>query len=176
MLENIVFYGLEALVILSALAMISIRSPIYSALCLVMVMVGVAGIFVTLNAYFLAAVQLIVYAGAVTVLFVMVVMMIDLKKNGRSFSKGLLGNSLKAFSVGLIWSLIATSVIYVFSDIGRGDLPKISEGTFQMKELAAHLFTKYIFGFEAICILLLLVIVGTVALSRAKGGTHVRND
>ena len=53
MLENIVFYGLEALVILSALAMISIRSPIYSALCLVMVMVGVAGIFVTLNAYLL---------------------------------------------------------------------------------------------------------------------------
>lgn len=171
-MENGIFYGLEALVLLSALLVVLVANPIYSALFLVLTMIGVAGIFVTLNAYFLAAVQLIVYAGAVAILFVMVVMIFDIRNEKKAFSKGMLGNTLKAFSVGIIWSLISTSLLYVFSDIGKGDLPKIEEGTAKMKEIAYHLFTKYVFGFEAICILLLLVMVGAVALSKAKGGTH----
>ena len=171
-MEHLVFYFLEALILLSALGVVLVTSPIYSALFLVLTMVGVAGVFVTLDAYFLAGVQLVVYAGAVTVLFVMVVMLFNLDKEKTAFSKGTGINFLKALSVGLIWSILSTSLLYVFSDLGSEDLPRVLEGTAGIKEMASHLFLKYVFGFEVICILLLLVIVGAVSLARAKGGTH----
>lgn len=171
-MENIVFYFLEALILLSALGVVLVTSPIYSALFLVLTMIGVAGIFVSLDAFFLAGVQLVVYAGAVTVMFVMVVMLFNLDKEKKAFSKGTGSNFLKAASVGLIWSILSTSLLYVFSDLGKEDLPRLAEGSLAIKELASHLFLKYVFGFEVICILLLLVIVGAVSLARAKGGTH----
>ena len=171
-MENIVFYLMEAVILISALLVVLVANPIYSALFLVLTMIGVAGIFVSLDAYFLAAIQLVVYAGAVTVLIVMVVMMFNLQKDAKAFSRGMLGNVLKTLSVVLIWSIVHTAITGVFSDFGRGDLPKIEEGSIAMKSLATHLFTKYVFGFEAISILLLVVIVGSVALAKSKGGTH----
>lgn len=172
-MESILFYFLQALILLSALGMVCVSSPIYAALLLVLCMVGVAGIFVHLEAYFLAGVQLIVYAGAVTVLFVMVVMMFNLSDEKKAFAKGLLGNVVKVFTALMIWYTIAQSIS--LNQISISDLPKSLEGSEKVKELATHLFTKYVFGFEAICILLLVVIVGTVALSKARGGTHARS-
>lgn len=75
--DAILFWFLALVVLVSGLSVILMTNPVYSALCLVMTMVGVSAIFVTLNAYFLAGVQLIVYAGAVMVLFVMVLMLFD---------------------------------------------------------------------------------------------------
>ncbi|MEC9281624.1 MAG: NADH-quinone oxidoreductase subunit J [Bdellovibrionota bacterium] len=118
-MENIVFYFLEALILLSALGVVLVTSPIYSALFLVLTMIGVAGIFVSLDAFFLAGVQLVVYAGAVTVMFVMVVMLFNLDKEKKAFSKGTGSNFLKAASVGLIWSILSTSLLYVLSDLGK---------------------------------------------------------
>lgn len=169
-MEAIIFYLLQAIIIFCALSVVCVSSPIYAALFLVLSMIGVAGIFVHLDAFFLAGVQLIVYAGAVTVLFVMVVMMFNLSEERKAFSKGFLGNSIKVITGLLFYSLIWSAVEK--DRAGLIELPKIAEGSEQMKALASHLFTKYVFGFEAICILLLLVIVGTVSLSKAKGGTH----
>jgi len=83
------FYLMSAIVVAFSVLVIVLPNPIYSALSLAGSMVGLAFVFFLLEAYFIAAVQLIVYAGAVMVLFVMVLMLFDLKKEVQAFSKGI---------------------------------------------------------------------------------------
>ncbi len=173
--DAILFWILTLVVLVSAMSVILMTNPIYSALCLAMTMVGVAAIFVTLNAYFLAGVQLIVYAGAVMVLFVMVLMLFDLKHELQSFSRGKFTGALKIGSVGILAGLIVGAVT-----IGKSltEVKAVAENAVVVdttKILSQNLFLKNIFGFEALGVLLLVIAVGTVALSRSKGGTHARD-
>ncbi len=173
--DAILFWILTLVVLVSAMSVILMTNPIYSALCLVMTMVGVAAIFVTLNAYFLAGVQLIVYAGAVMVLFVMVLMLFDLKHELQAFSRGKFTGALKIGSVGILAGLVVGAVT-----IGKSltEVKAVAENAVvadTTKILSQNLFLKNIFGFEALGVLLLVIAVGTVALSRSKGGTHARD-
>ena len=86
--DAFLFWLLAMITVVSGLTVVLVTNPVYSALSLAMTMVGVAGLFVTLNAYFIAGVQLIVYAGAVMVLFVMVLMLFDLKHEVLAFTRG----------------------------------------------------------------------------------------
>lgn len=156
---------------MSALAVISFKNPIFCALSLAVTMTGTAAIFFTLGAYFVAGVQLIVYAGAVMVMFVMVVMLIDLKHEGPAFSRGPITTFLKFFGAIVVsGALLVTAAQTLFGN--KGALPPIQEGLDATRALATNLFTHYLFGFEAIGILLLVVLVGAIALARARGGTH----
>jgi NADH-quinone oxidoreductase subunit J len=169
--SSLVFYLIGGLTLLSAIAVISFRNPIFCALALALTMTGAAVIFFTLGAYFVAGVQLIVYAGAVMVMFVMVVMLIDLKHEGPAFSRGGISTFLKFLSTTILGgTLVATAAYTVVG--GKASLPPLKEGLDNTRVLAGELFTKYIFGFEAIGILLLVVLVGAIALARARGGTH----
>lgn len=173
---NLLFYFLQFLILFSALGVVLIPNPIYCSLFLVLSMVGVAAIFASLEAMFVAGVQLVVYAGAVMVLFVMVVMLFNLKTENRAFTKGLWGQILKVIaSVGTA-SMIAAAIAQSYKGrlipVFDSDHALDKVGTAGIKEVAEMLFVKYVFGFEVICILLLLVIVGAVSLARAKGGTH----
>jgi NADH-quinone oxidoreductase subunit J len=173
--DAILFWILALVVIVSAMSVVLMTNPIYSALCLAMTMVGVAAVFVTLNAYFLAGVQLIVYAGAVMVLFVMVLMLFDLKHELQAFSRGKFTGAIKIGSVGILAGLIVGAVT-----IGKSltEVKVIAENAAAVdttKILSQNLFLKNIFGFEALGVLLLVIAVGTVALSRSKGGTHARD-
>lgn len=173
--DAIIFWFLAAVVLISGLSVVLMTNPIYSALCLVMTMVGVSAIFVTLNAYFLAGVQLIVYAGAVMVLFVMVLMLFDLKHEIQAFSRGKFTGAIKIACVGILAGLIVGAVT-----IGKSltEVKALAEGAQAVdttKVLSQNLFLKNIFGFEALGVLLLVIAIGTVALSRSKGGTHVRD-
>lgn len=171
-IQDFLFYLLAAGALLSGVGVILMQNPIFSALLLAVTMISVAGIFFTLGAYFIAAVQLIVYAGAVMVLFVMVLMLFDLKHEMKTFSKGMISGALKLGSVGLLLGLLIgsiwLSVDALFQPIPM-DAAKSVEAT---KSLATSLFTDYLFGFEAIGVLLLIIAVGTVTLSRISGGTH----
>lgn len=176
--DAILFWILSGMVILSALTVVLITNPIYSALSLAVTMVGVAALFVTLQAYFLAGVQLIVYAGAVMVLFVMVLMLFDLKHELQAFSKGKLSGLIKLGTVGLLAGLVVGAILISADSVltshqavpgGNSVIPDNS------KVLGKLIFSKYLFGFEALGILLLVIAVGTVALSRSKGGTHARH-
>ncbi len=169
----LLFYGLSFIVLCFALAVVVSNNPVYSAFYLAITMVSLAFVYFILQAYFIAGVQLIVYAGAVMVLFVMVLMMFDLKKEKDSFSKGRMSNFLKVSSVGWLWGLIA-GAIYMSSDLlsmGATLHNKDGVGT-TTKDLAKLLYTDYIFAFELLGLLLLLIAVGAVAVSRIKGGTH----
>lgn len=169
----ILFYALAALIVFSSAAVVLVANPIYSALFLVMAMVGLAFIFFMMNALFIGGVQLIVYAGAVMVLFVMVLMLFDLKKEDVAFSKGRFTGFLKITFSGLLLGLIMWSVGGSMEMLLSGPIYSGAQlGAVQTGELAQVLFTKYLFAFEALGLLLLLVAVGAVAVSRIKGGTH----
>lgn len=178
------FWFLALLIIGSGLAVLLFTNPIYSALSLAMTMVGVAAIFITLNAFFIAGVQLIVYAGAVMVLFVMVLMLFDIKAEIQAFSSGKISGAIKLISVGLLSGLIVGGIIMgqksfvgeLSKDAAQiAEDQKVKKATSPdaaTKELGMVLFTKHIFGFEALGVLLTVIAVGTVALARSRGGTH----
>lgn len=170
--DAFLFWLLSAVVLASGVAVVTLANPIFSALALVMSMVGVAAIFVTLGAFFLAGVQLIVYAGAVMVLFVMVLMLFDLKHEVKAFSRGIVTGGLKIASVGLFAGLMVGGIALT---LGSGFTARTSEVTATTKDLGQLLLSQYLFGFEALGVLLLIVAVGAVALARSKGGTHARD-
>lgn len=172
--NEFVFYVLGAIAVICASGVVMSRNPIYSAFHLVGSMIAIAGLFATLDAYFLAAVQLIVYAGAVMVLFTMVLMLFDLKHEMKTFSKGLVANTLKLASGGIFLGMMLIYIWYTFSNdpsfkLIPNDPAKSMEFT---RNLSGLLFTKYLFAFEAIGGLLLMIAVGAVTLSRISGGTH----
>lgn len=174
--DAFLFWFLAIVTLVSALAVVLMVNPLFSALSLVMSMVGVAALFVTMQAYFLAGVQLIVYAGAVMVLFVMVLMLFDLNLEKKAFSRGPGSSFLKIASVGLFAGLLIGGV--VFSELMTAEnvettanLAKI-DGT---RALGRLLFEQYLWGFEVLGVLLLVVAIGAVALSRSKGGTHAKH-
>jgi NADH-quinone oxidoreductase subunit J len=172
------FWFLAIVTVVSALSVVLMTNPIYSALCLAMTMVSVAAIFVTLQAYFLAGVQLIVYAGAVMVLFVMVLMLFDLKHELQAFSRGRFSGAIKIASIGVLSGLLAGAMYAVNITTKTNDLnatPIANQNEAAISPLAEELFLKNVFGFEVLGVLLLVIAVGTVALSRSKGGTHARH-
>jgi NADH-quinone oxidoreductase subunit J len=177
--DAFLFWFLAFVTLVSAMSVVLMTNPIFSALSLAMTMVGVAGLFVTLNAYFLAGVQLIVYAGAVMVLFVMVLMLFDLKHELQAFTRGRLTGALKIASVGILSGLIVGAVTMGLTLVNKqqDSLSNLqAQGSVDsMRSLSETLFLKNIFGFEALGVLLLVIAVGAVALSRSKGGTHARD-
>jgi NADH-quinone oxidoreductase subunit J len=171
-LEPISFYVLAAGCLYFAYRMLTSPNPIHSALFLVLTMIDLAAIYFTLNAQFIAGVQLIVYAGAVMVLFVMVVMLFDLQHEIRAFTKGVFSGLVKIVSA----ALLAGYFIGVADEsIDRSRLTTLKGGDEITKELAVLIFDKYLLLFEVLGVLLLLIAVGVVSLSRVRGGTHARS-
>lgn len=136
------------------------RNPVTSAMFLVLTIVSLAGLFVLLHAFFLAAVQVLVYAGAVMVLFLFVIMLLDLKGEER--------RKLKAFavagglvSVGSILAIFLSSLCNASLD--AVDSPTLEGGTVRLGKL---LFTQYLLPFEIVSLILLVGMVGVVLLSK----------
>lgn len=170
--EAIGFYMLAAFLLFFAYRTITATNPIHSALYLVMTMIGLAGVFFNLGAQFIAGVQMIVYAGAVMVLFVMVLMLFDLRAEIRAFSRGLISGAIKILAAGMFagWAIGAAknsvAILDEAPDVAKADVTR---------QLGVLLYTKYLYAFEVLGILLLVVAVGVVAVSRIKGGTHASN-
>jgi NADH-quinone oxidoreductase subunit J len=163
-LPDILFYVFAGLTLLCGALVIAnpfSRNPVTSAMFLVLTIVSMAGLFVLLHAFFLAAVQVLVYAGAVMVLFLFVIMLLDLKEEER--------RKIKSFSLvaGLV-SVGAIVGIFVKSLLAtqpRKDLPApIADG--DTATLGKMLFTYYLLPFEIISLLLLVAMVGVILLSK----------
>ena len=172
--DAFLFWFLSLLVLVSGLSVVLLTNPIYSALCLAMTMVGVSALFVTLNAYFLAGVQLIVYAGAVMVLFVMVLMLFDLKHETQAFTRGKITGAIKIASVGILAGLVVGAITIGKSLENIKAVADNAQAADTTKILSENLFLKNVFGFEALGVVLLVIAIGAVALSRSKGGTHAK--
>jgi NADH-quinone oxidoreductase subunit J len=177
-LADYMFYFLALLTLGAGLGVLLLGNPLYAALSLALSMCGVALLFVSLDAWFLAGVQLIVYAGAVMVLFVMVIMLFNIPAEKQAFSRGTVSGFFKLASGGVLLGLIAGS-IYMSAETVFAPPPAAQAAGEKLgditQQLSDALFTRYVFGFEVIGALLLMIAVGAVALSRIPGGTHA-ND
>jgi NADH-quinone oxidoreductase subunit J len=158
---DIAFYIFSFLTLLCGTLVITRRNPVGSALCLVLTIVSLAGLFVLLRAFFLAAVQILVYAGAVMVLFLFVIMLLDLgEENRRKINK-------LRFATGIVAVLavvaIVISVIWA-ANPGAGLNPATLTGA--TAPLGRALFTNFLLPFEILSLLLLVAMLGVILLSK----------
>ncbi len=165
-LPDILFYVFAALTLLCGLLVVVnpfSRNPVTSAMFLVLTIVSLAGLFVLLQAFFLAAVQVLVYAGAVMVLFLFVIMLLDLKEEERRKIKGF-GLFAGLVSVGAIAVLLVKSLLA--TNPGKElPVPTVEGATLPLGRL---LFTQYLLPFEIVSVLLLVAMVGVILLSRKE--------
>lgn len=175
-ISSFVFYFLAFLIVVFSALVLIMPNPIYAALSLAMSMVSLGFLFFHLEAYFIAGVQLIVYAGAVMVLFVMVLMLFDLKKETEAMSGTAFSVFLK-ISVSMVFAAaIFTAIrLSVFEEAKNKLLLSPAQQVESTKLMASKLFTQYVFAFEWLGVLLLIVAIGVVAVSRTRGGTHARD-
>ena len=160
---DIAFYVFSALTLLCGVLVIANRNPVTSAMCLVLCMVSLAGLFVLLRAFFLAAVQILVYAGAVMVLFLFVIMLLDLKEEVRRRTKvvrGITGFLAVAAVLGIILNVIWTA------KPGATLAPAVLVGG--TAPLGRLLFEQFLLPFEMLSILLLVAMLGVILLSKKE--------
>mgnify|MGYP003688528999 CR=1 FL=1 len=147
-------------------------NPIMSVLHLVAAMIGVAGLFFTLGAPFIAWVQILVYAGAVIILFLFILMIFDLETEEKQiFSYGTISNGLKILFGGSFAGLLLFSILFKVNSIAY-KTPDPLAPQYDVRNISKVLYTDYLFMFEVLGLLLLVIPIGTVALSRIRGGTH----
>lgn len=167
---DVLFYLFATLTVGCAILVVAnpfSRNPVTSAMFLVLTIISMAGLFLLLHAFFLAAVQILVYAGAVIVLFLFVIMLLDLKEEQRRRVK-LFGLVTGLFSVGLIAKVFFHCLHHTVLADGEG--PALDGGTAALGKL---LFTQYVLPFEVVSILLLVAMIGVIFLSKKedKAGT-----
>lgn len=174
--QTIIFYILGLVIACAGVATVIATNPIYSALSLAITMVSLALVYIQLGAEFVGAVQLIVYAGAVMVLFVMVLMLFDLKSDHPAVAKENVGPFVKISVGGLLLGLLAGVIHLSTQTIASASNTEISSlsAIETTKLLARKVFTTYIAAFELLGFLLLFVAIGVVAIARSRGGTHGR--
>jgi len=165
-MQDILFYIFAFLALICGFLVIAnpfSRNPVTSAMFLVLTIVSLAGLFVLLHAFFLAAVQVLVYAGAVMVLFLFVIMMLDLKAEERRRIKafGLLGGLASAGSILAIFLISLRQVAPLDAALS----PALEGGTVRLGKL---LFTQYLLPFEIVSVILLVAMVGVVLLSKKE--------
>jgi len=161
-----VFVILAVLAIASALAMVLNKNTVNSALFLVLNLVSVAGIYLLLQAQFLAIIQILVYAGAIMVLFLFVIMLLNVEEE-----ESLLDTfRLKYFLAFLLGVVVLGQVFYSLGGI-TDMLPQISEEMIHIGTVEAVgdvLFTDYLFPFEMTAILLTAAVVGALVVAQFK--------
>ena len=163
-MQDLFFYVFAALTLLCGGLVVAnpfSRNPVTSAMFLVLTIVSMAGLFVLLHAFFIAAVQVLVYAGAVMVLFLFVIMLLDLKEEQRrKINK--FGWVTGLLSVGAI---LAVFLQAIFESRGSGGVasPALEGAT---RPLGKMLFADYLLPFEILSVLLLVAMVGVILLSK----------
>ena len=166
----IIFYIFAALSILGGLGVLFLRNPIHCALSLVGTFFCLGSIYVMLNAEFVAVIQVLVYAGAIMVLFLFVLMLLSSKTSDQNTNKWPIGKIL----AGLLSFGIFVKIASLFS---MGDLQLGPKGAYPLevvKEVGSIsligrlLFTDYILSFEIIAILLLVAVIGAVVIAKRR--------
>lgn len=164
MFTHYLFYGLSILAIYAALMVLLSRKPIHSVLYLVLVFFAIAGHYILLNAQFLAVVHVIVYAGAIMVLFLFTVMLLNLNKEERSPKSGW----IKAAAIGAGCMLVLVMIgVFRGYDIAVEANPSLTQIGL-VKNLGRILFRQYLIPFELSSVLFLTATIGAVMLGKKE--------
>jgi len=172
-----------ALIGAGGLGVITARNPVHSALFLIQTLIGVAILFVVQDAHFLAAVQVVVYAGAIVILFLFVIMLLGVDKAEDLGVEPIAGQKPLAVVVGaaLAASGIVTVVIAVDGATGSAAAPGIGEnaldnGYTDIERIGRVLFTDYLLAFQVTAALLTIAVVGAVVLTRTVRADDMLDD
>jgi NADH-quinone oxidoreductase subunit J len=164
------FFYLAGIIVLTSILVVALRNPVYSALSLLIMFFHVAGLYVTLHAEFVAAVQIIVYAGAILVLYLFVVMLLNLHREDRYHAQ--------LPVAALLGAVILTEVILLM--LQRGGAPGSTPGGAPAPPAAAPpapavgnteaigevLYSTYVFPFEIASLILLVAMIGAIVLAK----------
>ncbi len=183
MAEFITFAVAAALIGAGGLGVITARNPVHSALFLIQTLIGVAILFVVQDAHFLAAVQVVVYAGAIVILFLFVIMLLGVDKAEDLGVEPIAGQKPLAVVVGaaLAASGIVTVVVAVDGATGSAAAPGIGEnaldnGYTDIERIGRVLFTDYLLAFQITAALLTIAVVGAVVLTRTVRADDLLDD
>jgi NADH-quinone oxidoreductase subunit J len=172
--ELIVFVLASAMVLAGAIGVIVRSNPVHAALSLVLTLFGIAVHFVALEAHFLAAVQVIVYAGAIVVLFLFVIMLLGVDKSDDLRIEPFPVQRPLAIVIGLgVAGLVIAAVVRARDTIRPQGEALAADGDANVQQLARNLFQDHVFAFEFTSVLLIVAVAGTVMLTRKekkKGG------
>jgi NADH-quinone oxidoreductase subunit J len=163
----VIFFVLAAMCVIGAVSLILQRHPIHSALSLIVVMVALAGLYLLMGAEFVAAVQIIVYGGAIMVLFVFVIMLLNAgleQRTNVSKLAGFAGIPLAIALTGLLAAAVARSEDAVQAATQTGV-------TAPTKALANLLFQDFVYPFELTSFLILVAILGAIVLAAPRSET-----
>jgi NADH-quinone oxidoreductase subunit J len=171
-MELIAFYVCAGIAVLASIGVIGQRNPMHSVMLLIVSFGGLAGLYVLLDAPFTAVTQIIIYAGAIMVLFLFVVMLLNAHTEDDMAPPGLgpralrLGAALSALlALEVVWALSRVSVT------GFGGGPATATEISSVAAIGTQLFTAHAFAFEVTSILILVSMVGAVVIAgRSRGG------
>lgn len=170
-MEAAIFWMFSAIAVASALLCVTRRNPVASALWLVMTMFALAGIFVLLEAHFIAAMQVLVYAGAIMVLFLFVIMLLNVGRADTNDLPGWMGHVLMLAIGGVLAiELWAITRIAPAEDLRlpAGTLQQLNEQQGAVRVISEPLFRDYLVPFEITSVLLLAAVVGAVVLAKRR--------
>ncbi|MGD2154942.1 MAG: NADH-quinone oxidoreductase subunit J [Gemmatimonadales bacterium] len=167
-ISQLVFYGFAGLAVASSVLMITRKNPVYSVMYLVLTLFSVAAIFVLLDAHFIAALQVVVYAGAILVLFLFVIMLLNL---GYEFDPDIRGKFWWVVGFGL--GLVLFAELFVLArdapEMPRSDaLARLLADRGAVGAVAEPLFENYVVAVEVTGVLLLVAMVGAVVIAKRR--------
>ena len=169
-METFAFYVFAAIAVIASLLVVAQRNPMYSVMLLITSFGALAGLYVLLDAPFTAVTQIIIYAGAIMVLFLFVVMLLNVPREEPlpSAIAGILGPS--GMRLGAVLSvLLAAEVLWALSRIAPSSFsPEHAESVSSVANIGKVLFTQHAFAFEVTSVLILVAMVGAVVLARKE--------
>jgi NADH-quinone oxidoreductase subunit J len=165
-METALFYFFGSIALLAAISVVAQKKVFYSTMSLVVCLCAISAEYLLLNAPFIAAVQVIVYAGAIMVLFLFVIMLLD------PFSAAVIRDKKKYLSyLAVLLGAFALSLLYpILSSYNSDQTPKGAElaGTGSIVQVGQVLFSQYLLPFEITSVLILIAIMGVVVLARRQ--------
>jgi NADH-quinone oxidoreductase subunit J len=171
------FYLFSAIAVASALMVIAARNPVHAVLFLILCFVNAAGLFMLAGAEFLAMILIVVYVGAVAVLFLFVVMMIDV--DYAQMRTGLLQYAPIGFVVGLVLLLellLVAGTFVISPEVASAEVFPINEAMSNTRQLGLILYTDYIFLFQGAGAILLVAMIGAIVLTLRHKTSVKRQD
>ncbi|MCS7248588.1 MAG: NADH-quinone oxidoreductase subunit J [Anaerolineales bacterium] len=163
--DYVLFGGLALVTILSALGMLFSRNAVYSALYLIFNFSTIAVLYLMLSAPFIALAQITVYAGAIMVLFLFVIMLLGAEQRGQAVRTWW----MQPLALGLAGILIFEAIYLIFTH--RTSFPPLRQAVGDLGnplQIGEQLFSNYLLAFEAVALLLLVAVIGAIFLSRGR--------
>ena len=168
--ETLIFWGLSGMAILTSALVIGQRNPMYSVLMLIVSFAALAGLYITLDAPFVAMAQMIIYAGAIMVLFLFVVMLLNVPTEemptGQQ-AKFLGGAGPRRFGA-ILSAFLALQLFWAMRALNAQPMPGTDTPATTVAAIGERLFREYSFAFEATSVLILVAMVGAVILARKE--------